>query len=294
MTNLVNAMTIDVEDYFQVAAFEEHIDRKSWSSRECRVEKNVNRLLENLSTVDARATFFTLGWIAERYPTLVRQITAAGHEIASHGYAHRKATTQNRKQVKEDLLRAKGILQDTTGEFVRGYRAPSFSIGRENLWVHDVLTETGHEYSSSIYPVHHDHYGMPEANRFTHVTASGLVEIPLTTTPMLGRNLPAAGGGYFRLLPYPISRWMINRVNEGEGQPAIFYCHPWEIDPDQPRIAEASAKSRFRHYVNMNQMENRLNRLMNDFRWGRVDDVFANWLPAPQTTPDADELAYES
>ncbi|MFK7964994.1 MAG: XrtA system polysaccharide deacetylase [Burkholderiaceae bacterium] len=289
-----NAFTVDVEDYFQVAAFDRHIDRDNWDTLECRVEKNVEQLLTMLAQADAKATFFTLGWIAERYPRLIQSISAAGHEVASHGYGHQKATTQNQQQFREDVLRAKGILEDITGEPVRGYRAPSFSIAAENLWVHDVLATTGHDYSSSIYPVRHDHYGIPDADRFVHKTDSDLVEIPLTTVPILNRNIPAAGGGYFRLMPYSLSAWMIKRVNQRENKSAIFYCHPWEIDADQPKVAQASAKSRFRHYVNLAHMQDRLSRLLQDFQWDRVDSVFADHLPASQKLTGAKPLVYEA
>lgn len=290
-----NAFTVDVEDYFQVAAFDQYIERSTWESRECRVEGNVERILSLLSKHDAKATFFTLGWIAERFPNMVRKIVLEGHEIASHGYGHQKATLQTPDEVRADLLRAKGILQDITGQAIVGYRAPSFSIGKDNLWVHQILAETGHEYSSSVYPVHHDHYGMPEANRFACEAQGGILEIPLTTIQLLSRNIPAAGGGYFRLFPYSLSRWMIDRVNQKDGQAAIFYCHPWEIDPEQPKIKQASTKSRFRHYVNMHRMENRLDQLLQDFKWDRVDNVFADKLPNKTAlTVNSTSMVYES
>ena len=293
-SQIKNAFTIDVEDYFQVAAFDRQINRKSWNTLECRVEKNVEQLLSMLAEADAKASFFTLGWIAERYPSLIRTISEAGHEVASHGYGHQKATTQTQQEFREDVLRAKGILEDITGMTVRGYRAPSFSIASDNLWVHEVLAATGHDYSSSIYPVRHDHYGIPGADRFVHKTDSDLIEIPLTTAQILNRNIPAAGGGYFRLMPYRLSAWMIQRVNQQENQPAIFYCHPWEFDAEQPRIKQASAKSRFRHYINLAQMQNRISRLLREFRWDRVDNVFAEYLPANQRTTDEKPLAYEA
>lgn len=271
---ITNALTVDVEDYFQVSALAPAIARESWDSRECRVERNVQRLLSLFAERGARATFFTLGWIAERYPALVRDIVAGGHELGSHGYGHLRASEQSRAEFLSDVRGAKALLEDIGGRPVLGFRAPSFSIGAGNLWAFDVLVEAGYRYSSSVYPVRHDHYGMPDAPRFPYRPRVGLTEIPITTTPVLGRNLPAGGGGYFRFAPYRFSRWALRRVNEQERRPAIFYMHPWEIDPEQPRIAGIGLKSRFRHYVNLGRTEGRLDRLLRDFRWGRVDDVF--------------------
>jgi polysaccharide deacetylase family protein (PEP-CTERM system associated) len=273
-----NALTVDVEDYFQVSALAPHIDRSSWDSRPCRVERNVQRLLELFDASGARATFFTLGWVAERYPQLVRDVVAHGHELASHGYAHLRASEQTRLEFSSDVLSAKRLLEDVSGQPVKGYRAPSFSIGRDNDWAFDELLAAGYAYSSSVYPVRHDHYGVPDAPRFPYRTRPGLLEIPLTTTQLLGRNLPAGGGGFFRLLPYSVSRWALRRVNRIDQRPAIFYLHPWEIDPQQPRIAGTSAKTRFRHYVNLSRTESRLSRLLRDFQWGRIDEVFAPQL----------------
>jgi polysaccharide deacetylase family protein (PEP-CTERM system associated) len=271
---LTNALAVDVEDYFQVSALAPHFDRGSWDAQPCRVERNVQRLLALFGETGARATFFTLGWIAERYPQLVRDIVAGGHELASHGYGHQRASEQSREVFADDVRRAKALLEDLGGKPVQGYRAPSFSIGMGNLWAFDVLLEAGYRYSSSVYPVQHDHYGMPDAPRFPYESRPGLLEIPITTTRLLGRNLPAGGGGYFRLAPYEVSRWALRRVNELDRRPAIFYFHPWEIDPDQPRVHEASLKTRFRHYVNLHKTESRLGQLLRDFRWGRVDEVF--------------------
>lgn len=271
---ITNALTIDVEDYFQVSALAPHFPRSQWETVPCRVEANVERILELLARYDTVATFFTLGWIAERYPGLVRRIAAVGHEIASHGYGHERASAQTPETFLADIRLAKAVLEDITGQDVAGYRAPSFSIGRDNPWAHDCIAQAGYRYSSSVYPVRHDHYGMPDAPRFAWRLDNGLVEIPVTTTRWLGRNWPAGGGGYFRLLPYAVSRWQIARVNRAEGQPAIFYFHPWEVDPEQPRVAEASAKTRFRHYLNLRHTEARLQRLLSDFRWGRADAVF--------------------
>ena len=271
---LVNALTIDVEDYFQVSAFAPHIKRSEWNSRECRIERNVGRILEMLSNHHTKATFFTLGWIAERYPQLIRQIAGQGHEIASHGYGHERASDLTEDAFFTDIHLAKVILEDLCGSEVKGYRAPSFSIGAGNLWAFDCLARAGYRYSSSVYPIRHDHYGMPDSPRFAYNVRPGLLEIPVTTLRALGRNLPSSGGGYFRLLPYALSRWMLKRVNDGDQQPGIFYFHPWEIDVAQPRVAGISSKTRFRHYVNISRMEGRLSQLLDDFKWGRMDEVF--------------------
>ena len=274
---ITNALTIDVEDYFQVSAFAPYIDRGRWDSCECRVERNVERILAMLASSRAQATFFTLGWVAERYPDLVRRIVAQGHELASHGYGHQRASDLSPAAFGEDVVRAKKTLEDIAGAPVRGYRAPSFSIGEGNLWAFDQLAEAGYEYSSSIYPIRHDHYGMPDAPRFAHRRDNGLLEIPVTTLRLFDRNLPSSGGGYFRLLPYALSRWMLQRVNREDRQAAIFYFHPWEIDVDQPRVPGIDARTRFRHYVNIGRMEDRIRLLLADFRWGRMDRIF---LPA--------------
>ena len=271
---ITNALTIDVEDYFQVSAFAPHIRREDWDARECRVEANVDRILALLAARDTRATFFTLGWVAERYPQLVRRIVAGGHELASHGYGHQRASDLNREELWQDVSRAKQLLEDLSGRAVQGYRAPSFSIGTGNLWAFDVLARAGHRYSSSIYPIRHDHYGMPDAPRFAYRLDNGMLEVPVTTLRLLDRNLPSSGGGYFRLLPYALSRWMIGRVNRQDREAAVFYFHPWELDTGQPRIPGIGAKTRFRHYVNIPRMERRLGALLRDFRWGRMDDIF--------------------
>ena len=271
---ITNALTIDVEDYFQVSAFAPYIRRQDWERCECRVEGNVARILEMLAERDVKATFFTLGWVAERYPQLVRSIVDAGHELASHGYGHERASDLDRAAFRADVERAKKLLEDLSGRPVQGYRAPSFSIGKANLWAFETLAAAGYRYSSSIYPIRHDHYGMPDAPRFAHRVDAGLLEIPVTTLRLMNRNLPSSGGGYFRLLPYGLSRWMLRRVNEGDREPAIFYFHPWEIDAGQPRIAGIDAKTRFRHYVNIDRTENRLRQLLQDFRWGRMDQIF--------------------
>ncbi len=270
---ITNALTIDVEDYFQVSAFAPHIPRTDWGNRECRVEANVDRILALLDDAGARATFFTLGWIAERYPQVVRRIVDNGHELASHGYGHERAHDQTEAAFFADIRLAKILLEDLSGEEVKGYRAPSFSIGERNLWAFDCLERAGYRYSSSIYPIRHDHYGMPDAPRFAH-RIGALLEVPATTLRVGRRNWPASGGGYFRLMPYAMSRWMLRRVNDLDGQPAVFYFHPWELDVGQPRIPGISARTRFRHYVNIPRMEGRLRRLLADFAWGRMDAVF--------------------
>ncbi len=273
---ILNAMTIDVEDYFQVSAFASTIPRKQWESLPCRVERNIDIALALLDEGKAHATFFTLGWIAERYPTIVRRIVDNGHELASHGYGHQRVSELSRNEFIEDISRAKKTLEDLSGSPVIGYRAPSFSIGADNLWALDLLQEAGYQYSSSIYPIRHDHYGMPDAPRFAHYPRGkdGMLELPPTTAILLGRNLPAAGGGYFRQLPYQASRWLIRRVNRQDGKPCIFYFHPWELDPDQPRQFNISAKTRFRHYVYLKRMESRIQSLLRDFHWDRMDHIF--------------------
>lgn len=279
--SIINALTIDVEDYFQVSALAPYFPKESWNSTPCRVEQNVHRILELMHKHEAKGTFFTLGWIAERYPKLIRLIAMEGHEIASHGYGHQRASEQTPEAFLADIQLAKAVLEDIAGCEVKGYRAPSFSVGLSNPWAHGVIEAAGYTYSSSVYPVKHDHYGVPDAPRFPYPVGKALVEIPITTVRRLGRNWPVGGGGYFRLLPYPVSAWGIRKFNEEDRRPAIFYFHPWEIDPEQPVVKEASAKTRFRHYVNLDRTEARLARLLQDFSWGRMDEVF---LPALQTS----------
>ncbi len=280
---VTNALTIDVEDYFQVSAFAPYIARGEWDQRECRIERNVQRILALLAERRIRATFFTLGWIAERYPALVRDIVAGDHELASHGYGHERASELDQAAFRNDVERAKSVLEDTGGVAVKGYRAPSFSIGKGNLWALETLLRTGHRYSSSIYPIAHDHYGMPDAPRFAYQTEQGLLEVPLSTLRIFNRNLPSSGGGYFRLLPYGVTHWMLRRLNQLEHESAIFYFHPWEIDAEQPRIAGIDAKTRFRHYVNIDRNEGKLARLLEDFDWGRMDDIFLDRQPVSAT-----------
>ena len=272
----VNAMSVDVEDYFQVSAFEGHIRRDDWQHLPCRVESNVDRILALFAEFEIQATFFTLGWVAERYPQLVRRIVAAGHELASHGYAHVRVTQLDEPGFRADVARTKRLLEDIGGTEVQGYRAPSYSIGAGNLWALRVLEETGHRYSSSIYPIRHDLYGMPEAPRFAFRPAGceRLLEVPVTTIAVAARKLPCGGGGYFRLFPYAFSRWALRRVNRRDRQSAVFYFHPWEIDPDQPVQRGIGMKTRVRHYLNLGRMERRLRHLAQDFHWSRMDRVF--------------------
>lgn len=272
--SIKNALTIDVEDYFQVSAFAPYIPRDQWEARTCRVERNVERILLMLDAHGIKATFFTLGWIAERYPHLVRRIVDGGHELASHGYGHQRASDLSESAFFEDIGSAKKLLEDLSGHEIKGYRAPSFSIAEGNLWAFDCLERAGYRYSSSVYPIRHDHYGMPDAPRFAHRVRVGLLEVPVTTARILERNWPASGGGFFRLLPYAMSRWLLRRVNRRDLQPAVFYFHPWEIDAGQPRIAGIDAKTRFRHYLNLHRTEARLQCLLADFNWGRMDDIF--------------------
>ncbi len=280
-------MTVDVEDYFQVSAFDSHIGRGQWEQQPSRVEGNIERILALLEEQGARATFFTLAWIAERYPAMVRAIVGAGHELASHGCEHIRVTDQDRATFREDARRSKAVLEEIGGVEVQGYRAASFSIGAGNLWALEVLAEVGYRYSSSIYPVRHDHYGMPDAPRFSFRHPGGLLEIPVSTVRLLGRNWPCGGGGYFRLLPYRYYRWAFRRLNGREGQPGVFYFHPWELDPEQPRQPDLPLKTRFRHYHNLDGMENGLRRLLGDFSWGRMDEVFAEQLSAVGTRQSA-------
>lgn len=271
--SVVNAITIDVEDYFQVSAFEPYISRSAWEEQPKRVEQNIDRILEILEDAGAHATFFTLGWIAKRHPHMVQRIVAQGHELASHGYAHERASALQRDSFVADIALAKVVLEDVAGIKVQGYRAPSFSIGKGNLWAYDCLAEAGYRYSSSVYPIRHDHYGSPNAPRFTHSVNAQMLEVPITTARLFRQNWPAGGGGYFRLMPYAVSRWLIQRVNVEEGQSAVFYFHPWEIDPEQPHVNGVDATTRFRHYVNLHRTVGRLRSLLRDFRWDRVDRV---------------------
>ncbi len=272
----INAMTVDVEDYFQVSAFEANIQRSQWDGLPHRVEQNTQRILDLFAQHQVKATFFTLGWVAERYPQLVRRIVDEGHELASHGYQHTRVTEQTPGQFREDLRISRQILEDIGGQPILGYRAASYSICAKNLWALEVLEDEGFQYSSSIYPVKHDLYGMPEAPRFAYRpdNAPKLLEIPITTLKILDRNIPCGGGGFFRLYPYQFSKWAYRHLNKHENQSGIFYFHPWEIDPEQPRQHDLSFKTRFRHYLNLDRMQNRLNSLLTDFAWDTMQSVF--------------------
>lgn len=278
---VVNAMSVDVEDWFQVQAFAQVIDRETWDALPRRVEANMDRLLGQFAAAGVKGTFFTLGWVAERHPSLVRRIVDEGHELASHGYGHELVHKLTPEGFEEDLVRAKGVLEQTGGVAVLGYRAPTFSIGPRNAWAWDVLERTGHRYSSSIYPVKHDLYGVPDAPRFPYRPGAGhLLEIPMTTLRLGGRNLPIAGGGYFRLMPYALFRTLLRRFHASDRKPGLFYVHPWEIDPGQPRVSAAPRLSRFRHRVNLRRTAPRIDRLLRDFSWDRMDRVFAAELDA--------------
>jgi len=273
----VNALTVDVEEYFQVSAFASAIDRSKWDDLPSRVEESIDRLLALFAAQGARCTFFTLGWIAERHPAMIRRMVGAGHELASHGYNHRRVTDLSPAEFRADVKRTKAILEDAGGVPVRGFRAASFSFDARTGWAHEILAEEGYRYSSSVYPVQHDHYGVPDAPRFVYWPSGdrGIPEFPMTTVRLFDRNLPCSGGGYFRLLPYALFRWAIRRVNAQDAQPAIFYFHPWEIDAGQPRQANLSAKTRFRHYVNLGRTEAKLRCLLSEFAWDRMDRVMA-------------------
>ena len=276
-----NAMTVDVEDYFQVSAFDPYVNRSTWGDYAGRVEASTDRILELFDRHSVKGTFFTLGWIAEKYPALVRRIADNGHEMASHGWDHIMVTRLSREEFARDIKRSKQMLEDTTGAGVSGYRAPSYSFTKKNDWTHDVLAEQGFRYSSSVAPIKHDLYGIPDAPRFAHSCADGaVVELPITTTSVLGRNLPCGGGGWFRLYPYKVSQWAIKRVQQNDRERAIFYFHPWEIDPEQPRIKGLNLRTRFRHYQNLARMEPRVEQLLKDFEWGTMAEVFATELAA--------------
>lgn len=273
--SIINAMSVDVEDYFQVAAFESLIKPSEWDSKPCRVERNVASILELFDDHGVASTFFTLGWVADRYPALVRDIVSAGHELASHGYAHQRVINQTREEFRDDVVRTKCLLEDISGTEVKGYRAPSYSIGAETLWAHDVLAEAGYRYSSSVVPIKHDLYGIPGGECFGYRVAEGrLLEIPISTISLMGRRVNCGGGGWFRFFPYGFTQRAIQSINRSQRQACVFYFHPWEIDPGQPRIAEASVKSRFRHYLNLERTKPRLERLLKDFRWSTMEQVF--------------------
>jgi polysaccharide deacetylase family protein (PEP-CTERM system associated) len=273
-TGIANAMTVDVEDYFQVEAFASTIERKDWDHLPRRVERNTLRLLDIFAEAKVQATFFMLGWVAQRHPALMRRIVTDGHELASHGFGHRRVDSQSSDAFRADVRHSKKTLEDTGGVLVRGYRAPTFSIGRNSTWAHAILAEEGYRYSSSVYPLRHDLYGSPGAPQTAFAPLSGLLEVPLTTVRLLGVDVPASGGGFFRLYPYPLSRWLLTRANRVNRAPAIFYLHPWEIDPEQPRQYQAPFLARFRHYLNLGRTEARLRRLLRNFPWARMDRLF--------------------
>ncbi|MDB5683888.1 MAG: polysaccharide deacetylase family protein [Sphingomonas bacterium] len=272
-----NALSVDVEDWFQVGAFERVIARDDWENLPRRVERNSDAVLRLFAETGVKATFFTLGWVAERHPALIARIVGDGHEIASHGWDHARVFTMDAESFRADLRRARAAIEEAGGVRVTGYRAPSFSIDARTPWAHQILAEEGYVYSSSVAPLVHDHYGWPEAPRFAFrpVAGQALVELPVTTVRVAGRTLAAGGGGFFRMLPYGFSRWAIGRVNAVDRQPAIFYFHPWEIDPGQPRIAHAPLRSRLRHYSRLSAMEGKLRKIIRKFEWGRVDEVVA-------------------
>jgi polysaccharide deacetylase family protein (PEP-CTERM system associated) len=276
-----NALSVDVEDWFQVGAFETVIGKGDWPRLESRVQRNTDAVLDLFARAGVKATFFTLGWVAERAGAQMRRIVAEGHEIASHGWDHDRVFTLTPDQFRADLRRAKAAIEDAAGAPVTGYRAPSFSIDRRTPWAHPVLAEEGYAYSSSVAPVKHDHYGWPESPRFVWkpVAGSAMIELPVTTAKLGQRTLAAGGGGFFRLLPYRFSRWAIRQVNGQAGRPAVFYFHPWEIDPGQPRVGDAPLKSKVRHYSRLSAMEGKLERLLKDFAWDRVDHVVAGQRP---------------
>lgn len=272
-----NALSVDVEDWFQVGAFETVISRDDWPALEVRVEKNTDDVLALFDDKSVKATFFTLGWVAERYPALIRRIVDAGHEIASHGYGHDRVFTFSPEQFAADLSKSRKLIEDAAGQKVTGYRAPSFSIDQRTPWAHEILAEKGYTYSSSVAPIKHDHYGWAEAPRFAFrpVKGSDFLEVPVTTAELGQKRLAAGGGGFFRLLPYGFSRWAVRQVNRQDMRPAVIYFHPWEIDPDQPRVANAPLKSKFRHYTNLGVMADKLRRLADDFEWDRLDAIVA-------------------
>ena len=271
--SVVNAMTVDVEDYFQVSAFDSAVSRVDWPAMESRVERNTQRLLDLFDEFSVKGTFFVLGWVAERHPGIVREIARRGHEVASHGFGHRLIYEQTQAEFRDDVRRAKHLLEDLGGAPVTGYRAPSFSVTAKSLWALDILFQEDYRYDASIFPIRHDRYGIPDAPRHAHtipVDGGTLVEVPASTVRVGGVNLPVGGGGYFRLLPYRWTQWGIASVNRAEKRPAVFYIHPWEIDPAQPRL-RAGLVSRFRHYRNLALTERRLRRLLSDFRFGPLD-----------------------
>jgi polysaccharide deacetylase family protein (PEP-CTERM system associated) len=273
---IINGLSVDVEDYFQVQALASVYPRSGWDGYESRVERNTQLILDLFRDGGVKATFFTLGWIAERHPHLIRRIAEDGHEVASHGYSHVRVDCQQPDEFRDDVRKSRRILEDLSGTPVLGYRAATFSVGPHTPWAWRVLEEEGYAYSSSVYPVERDFYGVPDAPRTAYVPdgASRLVEIPISTVRLGNRNWPCGGGGYFRLLPYSLSKAALRHLNAADGAPAVFYIHPWEVDPEQPRAAGAPLKSRVRHYLNLSKTAGRLRRLAQDFSWDRIDRAF--------------------
>lgn len=268
---ITNYLTIDVEEHFQVAAFDDIVSPKDWTGHESRVVKNTKNILQLLGEKGINATFFVVGWVAEKHPDLVLEIRAQGHEIGCHSYRHKKVYDMTLTEFRDDTSKAKRIIEQILGEEIYGYRAPSYSITSKSLWALDVLQDLGFKYDSSIFPVHHDNYGIPDAPRFKFVHKdSRLTEYPISTALMLGRNVPISGGGYFRLFPYWLTKMGLSSINQKEQQPFMFYLHPWEFDPSQPRFRNASMLSRFRHYNNLDKTQNRFKKLLNDFRFGSI------------------------
>jgi len=274
---LFNAMSVDIEDWFQVGAFETVIDRADWDRLEQRVERNSDAVLHLFEEAQIKGTFFILGWVAERHPKLMQRIVAAGHEVASHGYDHKRVFNMTPDEFGSDLERSRKILEDSSGQKVIGYRAPSFSIDQRTPWAHEILAEHGYHYSSSVAPINHDHYGWAGSPRFAWkpIQGSDLIELPVTTVKIGNRLLASGGGGFFRLLPYFVYDWAIHKIHQQDGRSAIFYFHPWEIDPGQPRVANAPFKSKIRHYTNLKFMRAKLARAARDFKWGRMDELVA-------------------
>tara|TARA_Y100001956_G_scaffold15871_1_gene15298 strand:+ start:1318 stop:2157 length:840 start_codon:yes stop_codon:yes gene_type:complete len=274
LDNRLNAMTVDVEDYFQVSAFEGVVDKKDWDSISLRVGDNTHRLLDLFAANNVKSTFFTLGWVAQRCPDVIKRIVSEGHELASHGLAHQRATTMGEQELYDDIKQSKGILEDIGGVALKGYRAPSFSINDSNTWAYDILKDLGFVYSSSTYPINHDLYGVPEWPRFKYERENGLIEIPIPTIRKKGVNVGIGGGGYFRLYPYWLSKRRITEFMKAENAPYSFYFHPWEIDAQQPRFENAPWKSKARHYINLSKMEGKVEKLLSDFNWVSMCDAY--------------------
>ena len=274
LDNRLNAMTVDVEDYFQVSAFEGVVNKSDWNSIGLRVGDNTHRLLDLFAENDVKSTFFTLGWVAQRCPDVIKRIVSEGHELASHGLAHQRATTMTEQELFNDIKQSKDILEDIGGVALKGYRAPSFSINDSNIWVYDILKELGFVYSSSTYPINHDLYGVPEWPRFKYERENGIIEIPIPTVRKSNNNVGIGGGGYFRLYPYWLSKRRITEYMKSESAPYSFYFHPWEIDAQQPRFEDAPWKSKARHYINLSRMEGKVEKLLKDFNWVSMCDAY--------------------